>query len=438
MSATARDTADLRDRAARRQARRGRNELARVEGGTKTLRAFWTKANNDWIFNLSGLLAYNFLMSTFPLLVVLLAAAGLVLGALSPTTLTALKGAINSFLPGGENVVNAVTSQLENSAGILLVIGLVSAAFAGSRLFVTIESCFGVIFRLRGRDPIRQNLMAFGMLLIYVVLIPIVALASVIPSAILRAVGSLGNGGAAAFLTQVLGILIATVSAAILFAAIYIVVPNRPVRLREVWKGTLVAAALLAIYQILFPLYVSRILHPSNYGSVAGFAIVILVFFYYLGFILLLGAEVNSWAAGQRQMAGDISAVLAVQAHGTTRGGAGPTAGRPQEALQSGTGAVATQDTPPALARERRQTEAERQPQSRSTPVREAVIDSKASSGAPVVEAGPPVRLMPLPPMRKRERQALTAVLLAAGAVVVPMVARLFGRSGQGRPTAPA
>jgi type IV secretory pathway TrbL component len=63
--------------------------------------------------------------------------------------------------------------------------------------------------------------------------------------------------------------------------------------------------------------------------------VVILVFFYYLAFILLVGAEVNSWAAGQRQTAGDIATVLhEVQAHNTTRGAAGPTAGQPQEDVQ--------------------------------------------------------------------------------------------------------
>jgi hypothetical protein len=63
--------------------------------------------------------------------------------------------------------------------------------------------------------------------------------------------------------------------------------------------------------------------------------VVILVFFYYLAFILLVGAEVNSWAAGQRQTAGDIATVLhEVQAHNTTRGAAGPTAGQPQEDLR--------------------------------------------------------------------------------------------------------
>src|SRR4030095_5248263 len=42
--------------------------------------AFWVKINNDWIFNLSGLLAYNFLFALFPILILVLAITGLALG----------------------------------------------------------------------------------------------------------------------------------------------------------------------------------------------------------------------------------------------------------------------------------------------------------------------------------------------------------------------
>jgi membrane protein len=343
----------MRDQTAAKP-KQSESELAKVEGQAKPLLDFWNKVNNDWVFNLSGMLAYNFLMSIFPILLVILAIVGLALGGLSPDTLAAFHAAVNKSLPGGSNIIGAVTTQLRNSAGILLVVGVLSAAFAGSRLFVVIENCFGVIFRLRGRDPLRQNLMAFGMLLLYIVLIPLISLGSVIPSAILSVVSSLGHNPVMALLIQVLGILVSVVIAALFFAAIYIVVPNRPVHIREVWKGTLVAAALLAIYNLVFPLYESYFLHPKNYGSVAGFAVVILVFFYYLAFIMLIGAEVNSWAAGQRQTMGDITAMMhEVQAHDTTRGIAGPTAGLPQEDLQHSKGAVAMRDTPSAIEHER-------------------------------------------------------------------------------------
>ena len=54
-----------------------------------------------------------------------------------------------------------------------------------------------------------------------------------------------------------------------------------------------------------------------------------------VAFILLLGAEINSWVAGQRATATDLPGMLhAVQAHRTLRGAAGRTAGMPQEEMQ--------------------------------------------------------------------------------------------------------
>jgi YihY family inner membrane protein len=368
MSAAAPNTADQRDWT-RDQVKPDKPTApwrARLFGAQRRAQPFldfWTKLNNDWVFNLSGLLAYNFLMSIFPLLLVLLAIAGVILNAASPAAHDSIQNSIGGILPGGSAIVTAVTGQLQRSVGLLLGVGIVVAAFTGSRLFITLENCFGVIFRLRGRDPLHQNLMAFGMLAIYIVLIPIIALSSVIPSAILAAVGPLKHNPGIAFLIQALGIVLATLFAFLLFAAMYIIVPNRPVRLGEVWQGTLVAAALLTIYNLLFPFYESYFLHPGNYGSLAGFAVVILIFFYYLAFILLVGAEVNSWVAGQRQTEGDLAAILhEVQAHDTTRGVAGPTAGLPQEDLQHAKGAEAMRDTPAAIEHERQDHKTDIQP----------------------------------------------------------------------------
>jgi membrane protein len=313
---------------------------------------WWQKVNNDWVFNLSAMLAYNFLMSVFPILLVLLAVAGFIVGNLAPTQQASFQASLTNAMPGGKTIVTAVTGQLHRSAGLLLVIGIVVAAFTGSRLFIVLENCFGIIFRLRSRDVIQQNSMALGMFLLYLVLVPLVVLGSVVPSAILNLIGPAARTPVGDFFTQLIGILTSVVFACILVGAIYVVVPNRPVQLREVWKGTLVAAALLVLYNLLFPFYESYFLHPNNYGSLAGFAVVILVFMYYLGFIILIGAEVNSWASGQRQTADVPSMMHEVQAHDTTRGAAGPTAGERQEDLQHGAGTAAMQDTDHAVQHE--------------------------------------------------------------------------------------
>jgi len=323
-------------------------QIERLKERARPLLRFWQKVSNDWVFNLSGLLAYNILMTMFPILLALLAIAGFILATVSPGSQQALVEAIANALPGGSAgtggvVAEVALSNLRRQAGGIFIIALLVAIFTGSRLFITLESCFGVIFRLRSRSILRQNLMAIGMLMLYVVLAPIFLLASFVPQAIINAIEQ-SNAGATVngLLIHLIGLLVAFVVALVLFSVIYIVVPNRRVSLSEVWRGTLLASGLLVLYELLFPIYETIALRPDNYGSVAAFAIVILIFFYYLALILLLGAEVNSWASGQRETAGDIAAILhEVQAHNTTIGAAGPTAGMPQEDKQHHKGARA-------------------------------------------------------------------------------------------------
>lgn len=301
---------------------------------------FWTKIANDWIFNLSGLLAYNLLMALFPLLLLVLAGFGVLLQTISPATELQLQRALAGTLPGttGVVLVQAATIHLKNSVGVLLVVGLIAAFLAGSHLFVTLENCFGIIFRLRGRDILRQNRMAFGMLLLYLVIVPVLFLVSITPAQLISRVAPHSGSLLRAFLSDGARLAILFAGAVLFFGAIYCFVPNRSSSWRgwrKNWVGTLVASALLLLYEALFRVYERYLLHAGNYGAVAAFAIVILFFLYYLAFILLLGAELNSWLAGQRATAADLPGLLhAVQVHHTLRGAAGPTAGMPFEEMQ--------------------------------------------------------------------------------------------------------
>jgi membrane protein len=305
-----------------------------------TIGGFWTKINNDWIFNLAGLLAYNFLMALFPLLLLLLAGCGVVLQLLSPHAELQLQQTVAAALPGttGSVLVQGVAAHLKKSAGLLLAVGLVAAFIAGSRLFITLEGCFGIIFRLRGRDPLRQNRMAFGMLALYMLVVPLVFLISILPTGLITLVDPRSSSLVGAILSTGTRLLVWFVAALLFCGATYTFVPNRRRHYRtwrRNWKGTVVAALLLVLYEGLFRLYQQHLLHADNYGTIAAFALVILLFLYYLAFIVLLGAEVNSWAAGQRAAAADLPGVLhAVQAHRTLRGAAGSTAGMAHEEMQ--------------------------------------------------------------------------------------------------------
>jgi membrane protein len=327
--------------------------------------AFWMKMSNDWVFQLSNMLAYNFIISIFPLLLVILAIAGFVLGAISPSSLASLQDSIANSLPSGigSQVIKGVTQNLQRQAGPIFIIGLLLSLFSGSRLFVSIENSSGIIFRLRGRDAIHQNIMALGMACLYVILIPLIFAASVLPDLVLRALGISLQNGIGEIFSHLLGIVIGVGVAIVLFASIFIIVPNCPVRWQEVWRGTLITSLLFVLYQQLFPLYTNLFLRPSNYGSVIGFLVVILVFFYYLSFILLLGMEINSWVSGQRQTAGDVQALFhEIQTHNTTRGAAGPSAGTEQEDIEHHEGARVMSDDQRAVDHERRDHQFDLQP----------------------------------------------------------------------------
>ncbi|MEO8954355.1 MAG: YihY/virulence factor BrkB family protein [Ktedonobacteraceae bacterium] len=264
----------------------------------KPFMAFMKKFGNDWTMNLSAALAYNLLMAIFPIAVAVLAILGLVLGSLSHDTYNTVKSQITSVFPQGASsgIIDSVAIQLRRASGLLSIIAIVLALFNGSRLFILMEGCFGIIYHIRQRKFLQQNLMALGMLILFIILIPIMVVAAAAPAFILalsQRIGFTFPGGAV--LATILGIIGGLIAAYILFQAIYIVVPNQRISFRHSWLGAVVAAVLLQIYLNLFPLYVSHFL--TGYAASISSFVILLIFFYYFAVILLLGAEVNAFFA---------------------------------------------------------------------------------------------------------------------------------------------
>lgn len=278
--------------------------VSAVEKDIKPLQAFLTKFNNDWVMNLAAGLAFNILTAIFPIVIAIVSVAGLVIDRLDPAGRDRLISGISNIFPNtvsnGQNILAPALLSLSKNAGIVGILAVLMAIFGGSRLFVTLEGYFDIIFHTRPRTFIKQNIMAFIMLLVFIVLVPLMVFAGSGPAlvfSLLRAT-PLGRMPGIDLLFGLGGVLFGILAAWIFFLVIYIVVPNQKISLRNSWLGALVAAVLVQLYLILFPFYVTHFM--NNYtgsAGVAGFAIILLFFLYYFAVILLLGAEINAFFA---------------------------------------------------------------------------------------------------------------------------------------------
>ncbi|CAF3853821.1 unnamed protein product [Rotaria sp. Silwood1] len=213
-------------------------------------------------------------------------------------------------------VVDLAFDKLSKDAGVILVIGILFAMISSSRLFVAIDKTLAIIYRLHERSFLRQYLMAIALLLAFIMIFILMLVASSVPSALMNTV----KGDAARFGLFIAGILISLSISFGLFQMIYRLTPNKKMSLKKTWCGALIAAIILELFIILFPLYVRKFI--SNYAGNTflfqilfkkfvycfllfflssffrgqiGFAVILIIFFYYFAIILIFGAQINSY-----------------------------------------------------------------------------------------------------------------------------------------------
>src|SRR5215469_11167909 len=131
----------------------------------KTLRDFFTKCNNDWVMGFASALAFNLITAILPMMIAII---GFTVGSLDPAAEQQLISHLQSLFPSSDTFLNFAFASLKRSAGILGIIAVLLGLFGGSRLFVSMEGYFDVIYHTRSRDIIPQNIMAFSMMLLFI------------------------------------------------------------------------------------------------------------------------------------------------------------------------------------------------------------------------------------------------------------------------------
>jgi uncharacterized BrkB/YihY/UPF0761 family membrane protein len=276
------------------------------------------KFDRDWGWNLARILAYACIQMLFAVAGLILVIFALVLQLTNETTLQLTARQIERVLPDRitSNAILSFERSLQHAPAIVLLFALPVILWEGTRFFVVLESALCVIFRREQRRFVAQNRVALAMLLLFTVALPIiVASAAVVPQVgiateTLRAnaekIHPLGNNP----LISSLGLGAGLAANFALFLLVYMWVTPGGNSLRACWPGALVSALLSQLYLLLFPLYVHDVLHPDHFGSIAGFALVVLVFFFAYSCFIIVGAEIASYREGYRAAPQDIPTTL--------------------------------------------------------------------------------------------------------------------------------
>ncbi|GAC1394305.1 MAG: YihY/virulence factor BrkB family protein [Ktedonobacteraceae bacterium] len=296
-------------------AQRGASQAAHAATRSAgSFKDFTKKIQNDWVTHFAQALAFSLLTALIPIVILLLGIFGVFLGTLSKSASSQLVGHIAKAVPpplSSHDVLQSAFDRLQSSSGLLIFVAIVVALIFGSRLFVLMEMCFDVIYRLQPRAFMQKNLIAIGMLILFVILTPFLVLASTAPGFVLSILQNTPIGGNNAVST-IFGVLSSLIVSFLLFEIFYVFIPNRTENVQSVmhrfstsWKGAAVAAVVLQLMLLFFPTYVR--LFTRGYVGQIGLILAVVAFFYLFALIILLGAEVNAFfEEGIRPAASDL------------------------------------------------------------------------------------------------------------------------------------
>jgi membrane protein len=267
------------------------------------LRAFWSllrQTAQSWLADhapsMGAALAYYTLFSLAPLLLIVIAVAGLVFGQDAARGEIALQLGALMGATGARAVQDLLASVDQPIQGSVATgLGLLMMFVGATTVFAELQDSLDRIWRVAARDSslgwfslVRARLLSFGMILAIGFLLTV----SLVVSTALSAMGGwlqplFGGWYVLAAVVNALGSFLLVVA---MFALIYKIMPRVKVQWRDVWTGALFTATLFSFGKLLIGLYLGRSGVISGFGA-AGSLVIVLLWVYYSAQIFLIGAE---------------------------------------------------------------------------------------------------------------------------------------------------
>jgi membrane protein len=240
-------------------------------------------------------IAYYTVFSLAPMLVMVIAVAGLAFG--QKAAEGALFGELADLI--GPESAAAVQAMLRSAgdtrSGIFATaVGIGTLIIAATAVLGELQSALNVIWKSPASGGlgiwhlVKSRLLSLAVILV----IGFLLLVSLVISTALAAFSDYLDWllpGLASIL-RIVHLILSFGLTTVLFAMIFKILPDSPVEWKEVWLGAVIAAVLFTFGKYLISLYIGSSNMASTYGA-AGALIIVLVWVYYSAQILLLGAE---------------------------------------------------------------------------------------------------------------------------------------------------
>jgi membrane protein len=254
--------------------------------------AFWRKGYEDNLTGLSGMVAYNLLLSVFPFALVALFVGSRVLRSeeLQASVLADLQ---RIFPTAADTTLSEGVRRLQQTSTTVGIAAVVGSIWFGSSFWGALDTAFCRIYHCECRSWVQQKLFALGMFSVVLLFVAATVAVPALQALLVSGARDLPFGlsdvkGLVYGLTLVIGLLALFVA----MSAIYWWVPKASMPWSAVWPGALGATLAMGVVDLGFPLYLDNIT-TLRIGTSAVFVLIALVWFYALALILLAGAVIN-------------------------------------------------------------------------------------------------------------------------------------------------
>ncbi len=265
----------------------------------RLLKSAFQAWNQDKASRLAAALAYYTIFSIAPLLILVIAIAGLFFDATAVRE--QLMGQVQSLV--GSDGADFLRTALDNanrpgqtSGWIATFVSVVLLLVGATGVLVQLQTALNDVWDVEA-DPdrglgnvVRKRLLSFGMILV----IGFLLLVSLVISSVISGFSDYFNALAPGLdsLVQLLNFVMAFCITTLLFALIFKYVPDVIISWGDVWFGAVVTALLFSIGKFVIGLYLGNSSFGSSYGA-AGSVIILLVWIFYSAQILFFGAELT-------------------------------------------------------------------------------------------------------------------------------------------------